>query len=218
VLDAVAVVHTVVSEVIAVASSRSDEMNLLLTAGRFTDETRARLLADRRRRVLHEGGLTKYSQGGKGSGRQYRFFLFSDLLVYGKEGWTRSRNLVAHQIIPIHDAAVGSDPEPLIARGIPEGCGLRVRTQVKDLFLVASSAREAGEWSRRLQLAARERRRAMGVPPMEHELHEGGARSGRLLAGSAEAGSVAAPPQLPSLATNGDIDGIGAGDGNFGRS
>lgn len=208
--EAVSLLHIAVAEMRDAAVRDAEAATLASTAARFKGELgkvldgSAALLSQQLhngsngasgaplvpRRLLCEGEMTKVASGGRGKHTLYRFFLFTDLLVYANKS-AFSGKYTAHQAIPLTGMRVINDPPELchvpgaggggtggarsgdgggaggggggqsssssqpVGGGVcPPGCGFRLDTAVKPLYLFCSSEAEATDWKRNIREAA----------------------------------------------------------------
>ena len=158
---AVSLLHVAVAEMREAATAQAEAATLASTAARFKGEL-AGLLAgvsggvnSGARRLLHEGDLIKVASGGRGKQVQYRFFLFTDLLVYAQRStFSLSDKFVARQAIPLRNMRAIPDPPELTAgQGVPPGLSFMLETSVKPLFLICSSVEDAKDWKRQIREA-----------------------------------------------------------------
>lgn len=161
---AVSLLHVAVAEMREAATAQAEAATLASTAARFKGEL-AGLLAGvsgslnaGARRLLHEGDLIKVASGGRGKQVQYRFFLFTDLLVYAQRStFSLSDKFVARQAIPLRNMRAVPDPPELTAgQGVPPGLSFMLETSVKPLFLICSSVEDAKDWKRQIREAVAE--------------------------------------------------------------
>ena len=101
------------------------------------------------RRILHEGDLVKVCNDGRGRQKQYRFFLFSDQLVYAsRKGswrpWAAAQSggegvFIAHKTLPLRHMRVQFDPQVLTAAGYGTGFKARAREGGRSVVVVVVS-------------------------------------------------------------------------------
>jgi hypothetical protein len=158
---AVSLLHVAVSEMREAATAQAEAATLASTAARFKGELAGLLssvsggINSGARRLLHEGDLIKVASGGRGKQVQYRFFLFTDLLVYAQRStFSLSDKFVARQAIPLRNMrAVPDPPELTSGQGVPPGLSFMLETSVKPLFLICSSVEDAKDWRRQIREA-----------------------------------------------------------------
>ena len=143
VTDAIREVHMAVTRAMEQLSNDAAKQDLDYAAKRFTTKLRRDLEADPSRRLLHEGDLVKVCSGGTGKLKTYRFFLFSDMLVYASRA-AFSHKYSARRKLPLASLEVVFDPEQLADMGN----GFVVKNNQKDLYLVANSHAERVTWRR----------------------------------------------------------------------
>lgn len=102
------------------------------------------------RRLLHEGDLVKVANGGRGRQSCYRVFLFNDIILYASKG-AFSDKYTTHQVIPLVDARVETNPPEFEQKGIKHG--FLLVNSVKPLYLVGATELDAQDWCRRIREA-----------------------------------------------------------------
>lgn len=128
-----------------------------LTAVAARIEKKAHLL-DGNRTFIMEGDLTKRSRSGKT--KPYRFFLFSDQLIYAHESAVM-RIFKVHEQLPINVLKVAD------AAGDPTGLSFHILHPKKSFVVAATSVSEKEHWISSIQQAIDEAQRKR---PLERRL------------------------------------------------
>lgn len=152
-VDAIRELHLVVAEAIEKLDRAEAQEEIIDTARRFTKTLGVRkdLEADTSRRLIYESDLTKVSRNGKGRRKVYRFFLFSDFLVYASET-TFGSKWNAHARVQLADMEIDDSPADLDLGSH----SFVLKNPVKDLYLVAETAADAAAWRRSIAAAKRD--------------------------------------------------------------
>jgi hypothetical protein len=208
VAEAISVLHVVVAEMREAVTSQTEAANVEAVAERFRGDMARELAAEAHtRRLLLEGDLTKVAAEGRGKHTVYRFFLFTDMLVYAekiagaKALFGGGGKFTVHQRIPLGQIRSVEACAELTAQGIHTG--FRVSNGVKPLILYAGSEAEARAWKRQINEA---------VAAYVHGDHDGFAAMGGLggTVASAAAASAAAAAVAASQGTQGHNTSIGS--------
>jgi len=166
VADAISLLHLASAEIRSALEASSEAATLLSTAARFKGDIKGVIRSDgtgefqSARRLLFEGDLVKVSNKGRGRHKSYRFFLFSDLLIYAsKSQFSFSDKFIAHAALPLMDergnsVSVTADPPEFKTQRIANG--FRLDTDVKPLWLYALNPVDATDWKRNLREALAE--------------------------------------------------------------
>jgi len=136
----------------------------------------ANLINPTSRRLLYEGEMTKVASGGKGKHTVYRFFLFTDMLVYAQRG-AFSDKYAAHQAIPLTKMRVEPDPPELVtgysgSQGLPHNVSFRLDTVIKPLYLYCATETEATDWKRNIREAVASLHRAIEAGELATSQHQ----------------------------------------------
>jgi len=205
VAEAISVLHVVVAEMREAVTSQTEAANVEAVAERFRGDMARELAAEAHtRRLLLEGDLTKVAAEGRGKHTVYRFFLFTDMLVYAekiagaKALFGGGGKFTVHQRIPLGQIRSVEACAELTAQGIHTG--FRVSNGVKPLILYAGSEAEARAWKRQINEA---------VAAYVHGDHDGFAAMGGL-GGTVASAAAAAAAVAASQGTQGHNTSIGS--------
>jgi hypothetical protein len=208
VAEAISVLHVVVAEMREAVTSQTEAANVEAVAERFRGDMARELAAEAHtRRLLLEGDLTKVAAEGRGKHTVYRFFLFTDMLVYAekiagaKALFGGGGKFTVHQRIPLGQIRSVEACAELTAQGIHTG--FRVSNGVKPLILYAGSEAEARAWKRQINEA---------VAAYVHGDHDGFAAMGGL-GGTVASAAAAAAAVAASQGTQGHNTSIGSQSG-----
>lgn len=192
--EAISALHMAVAQLRERATSQAEAATVQNTAAQFKGEV-GRLLAAGAgsRRLMYEGELVKVASSGHGKHTAYRFFLFTDMLVYAQRGPFGGK-WQAHQRIPLRNLRFERDPPEL--RGLRHG--FRLDTEVKPLFLIAANELELTEWRRHLREAVDELAATA----------ERTASASTTSAAAAGKAAAAAPAPLMTLARDASVSGV----------
>ena len=181
---AISALHLAVATMRDRATSQAEAATVQNTAAQFKGEV-GRLLAAGAgsRRLLYEGDLIKVAARGHGKHTSYRFFLFTDMLVYAQRGPFGGK-WQAHQRIPLRNLRFERDPPELTSVKVKHG--FKLDTEVKALYLIAANELELTEWRRHLREAIDDLARSDEMGP------SGGGSSSPLGSFKREASSISA--------------------------
>ena len=100
------------------------------------------LMNDPSRTFVREGEMTKHHQLGRSS--TYRFFLFSDVLVYAHKS-SQGGDYKVHEELPLHLMKI-DDGESISSSSNVKQCGFYIHHPSKSFLVIASSIADKEQW------------------------------------------------------------------------